>query len=296
MNNKVLKNIIVSMIIIIIIIIAIIMLLNKNQKQDEKENNIADLKEGIASESSQQTEKVSELVEKNDYNQFSMQALTKPALVNKYFEDYKNNAIDFPEDAYKHLDEQYKNKRFKNLEDYQEYLDNNRESIENMFLDKYLINEKDNYKEYICLDQKGNYYIFNVKDNMDYTVFLDTYTIESQEFLSKYNSGDDVKKAGMNVEKFFEALNTKDYVYVYEHLADSFKNNNYPTKESFEEYIKQNLFTFTGKEYINYNIQGSVHIFKLKVSNKEEESQQKNMTVMVKLKEKTDFEISFSIE
>lgn len=237
-----------------------------------------------------------ESIENRDYNTFEYKFIKDNIVSQEYFNNYKYAMLYDINYAYDMLDEDYKEKRYGSLDNYKKYIQENYDNLSNRIVTQYQVTQNDEIKKYVCLDNFGNYYIFTQKNISNYTLELDTYTIESQEFLSKYNSGDDMKKAGMNVEKFFEALNTKDYVYVYEHLADSFKNNNYPTKESFEEYIKQNLFTFTGKEYINYNIQGSVHIFKLKVSNKEEESQQKNMTVMVKLKEKTDFEISFSIE
>lgn len=39
---------------------------------------------------------------------------------------------------------------------------------------------------------------------MDYTVMLDTYTIDSDEFNNKYNNGSEQLKVGMNLEKIFQ--------------------------------------------------------------------------------------------
>lgn len=235
-------------------------------------------------------------IEKNDNNEVKKLVLTDEQISIKYFNDYKNLLSDDIEKLYNRLDEQYRERCFGSLENFQQYVNSNKDSLNNSTLSKYQVNTKDDYIQYICLDENGNYYIFNATAVMQYDLFLDTYTIESEEFLTKYNNGDEKTKAGMNVEKFFEALNRKDYTYIYEHLADSFKNNSYQKQEDFEKYIKENLFEYNDKKYTNYEQEGNLHVFKISVSDKENEEQKKTMTIIIQLKEGTDFVMSFSIE
>ena len=108
--------------------------------------------------------------------------------------------------------------------------------------------EIDGKTKYICLDEKGKYYIFTKENTVNYNVILDTYTIDTEEFLAKYNAGNEKTKAGMNVERFFEALNRKDFTYIYNHLDESFKNNYYNNVEALKEYLlKQGIYERTAK-------------------------------------------------
>ena len=44
------------------------------------------------------------------------------------------------------------------------------------------------YTQYVVLDENGRYYIFKESSVMNYSVLLDMYTVELQEFTDKYNS------------------------------------------------------------------------------------------------------------
>ncbi len=232
----------------------------------------------------------------NGNNKYQNPQITEEYIAQSYFDTYKQIVLGEPKLAYEYMNEEYRTKRFENYENFEKYVEENRQKIMNWGITKYLVNQDGQYSEYICLDAEENYYIFKEKGSLEYEVFLDNYTIESEEFLTKYNSGDEKTKAGMNVEKFFEALNRKDYTYIYEHLADSFKNNYYQSQEDFEKNIKEQLFEYNDKEYIKYEQQGNVHVFEISVSDKEDEEQKKAMTVIVQLKEGTDFVMSYSIQ
>ena len=62
---------------------------------------------------------------------------------------------------------------------------------------------------------------------MQFKVLLDTYTVDQQEFIKKYDSASDNEKAGYDINKFFDAINANDYTYAYNCLAESFKQNNF---------------------------------------------------------------------
>lgn len=50
---------------------------------------------------------------------------------------------------------------------------------------------------------------------MNFTVILDTYTIDLPEFTEKYTKASDEEKVLLNIQKGFTAINDKDYRYVY---------------------------------------------------------------------------------
>ena len=238
-------------------------------------------------------------IKNNGYNKFEykhIEDIEEQVISRELFDNYKYAMQYDLNYAYEMLDKEYREKRFGDFENYKRYIQDNYNDLVKSRVTKYQIVKNDTKEQYVCLDNFGKYYIFTMNNMCNYSLELDTYTIESNEFITKYTERNDKQKAGMNVEKLFEALNTGDYVYIYKHMAESFKNNNYPNMNVFEEYIKQNLFTFVEKEYTNYNFKGNLHIFNLKVMNKENNEQQKEMTVIVRLKEGTEYEMSFSIE
>ena len=101
----------------------------------------------------------------------------------------------------------------------------------------------------------------------------------------------------MNIDKFFQMLNAKDYKAAYEKLDMNFKNNYFKTEQDFENYIKQRVFSYNKVEYVSYN--GDISgIFKydLNLKNKQNETQEVSFSVVMQLKEGTDFVMSFNIQ
>ena len=304
MNNKISKNIIIIgaiiTVLIIVIIISLLMLLNSKNHNTENTYNTANYNEEYvvdANNKKRPEKKVSELVEENKYNTFTIQAVTEEKLLSKYLEDYKYNAINHIEDAYNLLDKEYKEKRFGNIQEYEKYLNSRQEIMENMQLNKYQINKYDTYEQYICLDQYENYYIFNKLPNMSYTVILDTYTIDLPQFTEKYNDSNDGEKAGLNIEKFIESINQKDFEYAYNVLDDSFKiNNNMSSLNDFENYVKNNFFERNKVGHISAERDNNYIIYKAKIIDKSLDKESKMLNVIMQLKEDTDFVMSFSFE
>ena len=128
---------------------------------------------------------------------------------------------------------------------------------------------------------------------MEYTLILDTYTIDLPEFLEKYNNSTDQQKVALNIDKFMQAINAKDYKYAYNCLADSFKNNYFKTQEEFENYAKENFYSSNNVEYNEFDTQGDVYTYSVILTDKET-SEQKNKTFIVKLEEGTEFVLSFN--
>ena len=236
-------------------------------------------------------------IESNNYNEFEYKTFIDDSEIAKdYFNNYRYNMIYDVSYAYNMLDKEYREKRFGSLDGYKAYIQENYDEIVKCIISKYQVTEEDNQKEYICIDDYGNYYIFIQNNMSNYELQLDTYTIESKSFLNKYTNGDDQTKSGINVEKFFEALNRKDYQYIYNHLAESFRNNYFDSEERLKEYIQKNLFVYSKVDYKDYKKEGNVNIFKVKILNNEDSQEEKEMTIMIQLKEDNNFIMSFSIE
>ena len=199
--------------------------------------------------------------------------------------------------SYKYLNEEYRDKKFENVNEYNQYIQNNNERIEQANLSKYKVNYEDDYLEFVCIDQNGYYYIFKQYSPLNYDVILDTYTIDSNEFIEKYNSVEDKVKVAMNINKIVTALNDKDYNYIYNKLDETFKNNNFSTSNKLEEYLNNNLFEENDVEYNEFEEKGNnIYTYKIQISNSDNEDETRNMTIVMKLGEDIDFTMSFSFE
>lgn len=229
------------------------------------------------------------------YNEFIYKDFSEIDVIELYYENYKKFMINNYKEAYNFLDEEYRKVRFGDLEEYKRYIDLNKDKIENSRIKKYKSNDKEDYIEYICIDNYGNYYIFRETETMNYTVISDIYSINIPAIVDKYNDSSDQEKVGMNINKFINAVNQKDYQYVYNKLDETFKQNNYKTQEDLENYLKTQLYDNNSVNFEKFLEQGNNYIYKIKVTNTNDESQSKEMTIVMQLKEGTDFVMSFSI-
>ena len=240
--------------------------------------------------------KVQEVAKKSN-NTFSWPKTTEQEITLNYFSNYKNILLSDVELAYSYLNEEYKQKRFNNIEKFKEYVQRNKKIFEKIRLEQYEVNNYEEYTEHIGLDQFGNIYFFNKKDVMNYNVILDAYTIELPEYTEKYDSCNPQEKVVLNIEKIKQALNSGDYTYVYNKLAPSFKNNKYKTEQEFENFIKSNLYDYMKIEYKNFKNEGETYIYDVTIKNMiNEKDKEINMQIIMQLKEERDFIMSFSIK
>lgn len=257
-------------------------------------------------------------IEKNEYNKTEEVIPSEKERVTKYFKDFIENALYYPEYTYSILDQEYKNKRFPKFQDFQKYLEEKKQSfltyanprkaidfetteeyliylsqINKMELEGYQIINQDEYNRYICTDNFGNYYIFYANKPFSYSLMLDTYTIDLPEFKEKYERATKEEKLGLNIQKIVEALNGKDYNYIYSKLAEEFKANYFKTYKDFEKYAKE---TFDVGNEVTFNKYGETedlctYQITLKGKNKTVIK-----TIVMRFEEGTDFVMSFNIE
>lgn len=234
-------------------------------------------------------------VENKIYNIFEYQNISNNDYIQDIFSQYKGNLLYHVEEAYQYLDKEYAKKRFGNFEAYQTYVKNNYRKFVMMTLAKYQATNKGTYTQYICIDQNDNYYIFRETAPMQYTVILDTYTIDLPEFTEKYEKASEEEKVLMNIQKFFMALDTQDYRYAYSKLDETFKANNFKTQAEFETYVKSTFFASNKLAAGTAEKQNDIYLYKITITDKSgEKAESVSKTFVMQLKEGTDFVMSFS--
>ena len=261
-------------------------------------------------------------IERTNYNEFVQINLSQEEIARKYLEDYTYYALNDVQTSYKKIDKEYSKAKYGTLEKYEQYIklkqpqlealdyhsiktindfkteEEYNEYINNLTrngMKQYLISEKGDSTQCICIDSYDNYYIFNITSPMQYTVILDTYTIDLPEFTEQYNNSTNEKKVQLNISKFFAAINNSDYEYAYSKLDETYKQNNFATLESFENYIKQNFFEQNKVSVGNAQKQNDIYLYDATIEDASGKSSKRiTKTFVMQLKEGTDFVMSFS--
>lgn len=236
-------------------------------------------------------------IEKNNNNQFVYRTITEEDYMKDLFAELKNELLYDHEKAYNHLNEEYRNKKFATLEKFNNWATSKEEEYKNMVLAQYQTVQEDGYTQYVLVDQNGKYYIFNETGVMDYTTMLDTYTVDLPEFIEKYNKSNEADKAGMNLQKIVDAINDRDYTYVYNKLDETFKQNNFKTENDFIAYMQNAFYANNNVEFSNYRASGDLHIFDAAFTDKNNANNQaRSKTFIIQLKEGTDYRLSFNVQ
>lgn len=238
-----------------------------------------------------------EEIQKNQNNNYEIVALSEQEIAKEKFNNLKLLILRKSEKLYNMFEEEYKNKKFGDYQGYVKYIEDNYEKLSTMYLTKYKVDKLEDYTQYVCIDNHGRYSIFRNKTSTDVEILLDTYTVDLPEFTEKYNKANAQEKVGMNIEKFINAINEKDYKYGYNLLDEVFKRNNMPTQQDFENYVKNNMYENNLLEHNEVKKEGNVFVYELGIKDgNNEEAEQKKLTVIMQLKEGTDFVMSFSME
>lgn len=236
-------------------------------------------------------------IEKRENNTFKYVKISDENMAKNYFENYKNMLIYNKKKAYSILDSDYSNKRFKNEKEFNQYAENKKVEYFTAKIREYKIETSNNgEKVYICKDEKENYYYFIEKDGvLRYTAILDNYTIPNQEFVDQYNKMEDKEKIIVNIKKFILGINDESYYYLYNLLSPEFKQNYFESQDSFENYIKDNFFEKNEISYESVEEQNGIYIYKVKILNADNKNENIDKTIIMKLNEGTDFEMSFNV-
>lgn len=213
-----------------------------------------------------------------------------------YYEKLKNDILYDPEYLYNILDEQYKEARFGNYQNFENYVNSYRNIIVNGQAIQSYREYYDGYVQYICVDGYNNYFIFNETSTLNYTVQLDNYTIETEDFKTKYETASNETKISTNIDKLMQMINTKDYQTAYNLLDTTYKNNNFPTLNDYINYINNNFFNFNYYAITNISEQGPYYVVTvLCKENAAASAESRTKQIIIALGEGTNFTMSFAL-
>lgn len=237
-------------------------------------------------------------IPRNALNKYEENNIADSEIIKYYFQDYKYKALYKPEEAFELLDREYKKEKFDNdINEYKKYLQNNINRFQDAILIDYKMSKNGQYGTYIITDNYDNYYKIIETGINKYTILLDNYTIETEEFIEQYNKATDQEKIVTNIDKIMKLINTKNYKKVYSYLNESFKNTYFPTEEKFEEYMNQKFFENNIVGSLDLDTSGDVYIitvpYKESLSTAAEE---REITFNMRLSNTTNFEISIKMD
>lgn len=99
------------------------------------------------------------------------------------------------------------------------------------------------------------------------------------------------------VSSFIKAIENENYRDAYDMLYDGFKDNYFPTYESFEEYAQKNFPKFTSVEHQNIERNGDIYVLWVRFSDslgsKDSYIERK---FVIQEKDLNDFKLSFSLD
>jgi len=176
-------------------------------------------------------------IPKGSYNLYKNKSISEAEEIELYLENYSFYIFNYTEKAYQLLDKEYSERRFKSYDKFYEYLINKQSQLRQIKIVQYQIIQDDENIRYIGTDKYGNYYEIIITDYMEYTIKLDEYTIQDG-----YEDLSEEEKIKNNAEKFISMINSCDYTNAYNLLEVGFKETNFPTEQSFIDYLKQNFF------------------------------------------------------
>lgn len=236
-------------------------------------------------------------VEINENNQITYSNITEFNIVSEYLNNYVNLLKNDIEQAYELLNKDYKEAKYKDYSEFKKYIED-ANATEGMILKTYTKKyNEDNSIQYICKDEYNRTYIFEPTAVMEYTVQLDDYTLENETFNKKYNKANNKDKGILNVDKFFKMINMQDYTSAYAVLDDNFKQNYFKTQTDFENYMKNKVLRYNKVNYKEYsNKITDIYTYKVVLTDMKEENQnQVEFNIVMKLLEGIDFVMSFEV-
>ncbi len=235
-------------------------------------------------------------IEKNENNKIPTVKINSETQCKNYLTDFKRMMLSNQEVAYEYLDKDYREKRFGNLNQFKNYINKNKDELKSLSVSEYLVNVYDDYTEFVCKDKSGIIYIFDAETPLKYTVKLDTYTIISDKYKSEYDSAETQKKVQMNIDKWVQMLNNRDYSSAYNLLDETFRNNTFGSQEKFEKYMNENYslqYSITYNEYKEENDISIMSITLKDILGKNETT--KDLKIIMQLNNNYDFVMSFEI-
>lgn len=237
-----------------------------------------------------------EFIEKNENNILPNVLVNAESNCREYFNLFKRIMLSKPEEAYELLDKEYREKRFGNVDEFKKYVNINKNELSKISLNQYYVSGNGKDKEYVCKDLHDNLYIFSISAVTEYNVKLDTYTLLTEDFKDTYNAANEQQKTQMNINKWIQMLNNRDYKSAYDVLDSTFRENTFKNLETFEKYMRIKYPLYYSTQFIAYNRNGDLHVVTVNladVTGKKKEVPK--LDFVMKLEEDYKYFMSFDI-
>ena len=110
-----------------------------------------------------------------------------------------------------------------------------------------------------------------------------------------YNNLSNEDKAVYNLSTFRQMLNNKDYSAIYNVLDSTFKNNNFSNVNNLQDYLKNHIYDLNYINIMDKNKEeNGYYVFNCELQNIRNNSETRNMVIVINLTEGTNFTMSFS--
>lgn len=236
-------------------------------------------------------------IELNANNKYTYNRIKDEDLLSKYVNYYFKLIQGNPEKAYNMLDEEYKTLRFENLNDFSEYARLMQNKYNQFYIQGYKVENTDAGTEYTFSDTYNMTYKIIATAPMDFTVILDDYTIETDDFKTKYESANFQTRAITDADKVMKMINTKDYRAIYNLLDETYKANNFATIDSLINYINTAFYSSNYYTISNVSEQGQYYLVTITCKETAAASADtKENRLIIALGDGTSFKMSFALE
>ena len=254
---KKLKYFIILLIVILVVAVGVLVYINLNAENNPETNTIdqgqIDVEDPEASEPITPEEIKNEVekslareIEYQDVNSFMTTTISDERMAKKYYSDFTYKLLYMPEAAYEQLDQEYREKRFGNYDNFLSYVNDIAGVIAGETYGRYLIEEGDGYTLYTAAGQDTSdprRYYFRETSVMQYVAYLDDYTLVSEDEQQQYQSMSEGEKVQYDLAKFISMVEQRDYLQSYNLLDEEFRNSNFPTINDFKDYIKNQYYS-----------------------------------------------------
>lgn len=234
-------------------------------------------------------------IKENENNVFKYYRISNEAVAEKYLNYYTKLARQNPEKAFSLIDENYRKERFKDFETYKNYSNRMSNKYDNLNIvgDSYEV--LSDSTKYILKDSENEVYTIVAKEIMNFSIQLDDYTIETDEFKKLYLSATNEAKAVTNAEKFMKMVNAKDYETAYQLLDDTYRANVFPTFDLYEQSLEASFFDNNYYSITDISEQGSYYIVTLDLKDRiSSAANTKQIKIIIGLQDGTNFKMSFA--
>ncbi len=226
----------------------------------------------------------------NDANSYQYNRMRKNEIIEKILKYYCDLTVNNVKKAYDMLEQEYREKRFDKYSKFQDYIKKRSENLKQARVAGYSVKEEENSKVYTVVDQDGMVYIFNQKSIMNFTVQMDDYTLETDEYKEKYMNSTVVDKIKLNVNKFIEMISNYDYDEAYGLLDETYKKNNFKTEKLYEKFIEQHFYASNAYSIEKIETDAQDYIITITVAeNASASATKKTNKIAMRLGENTEF-------